>query len=238
MQILVFGATGQTGQHFVRLALAAGHSVRAVARTPSKLAIAHDDLDVVQGSITEPLDLDALLDGVDAVVSMLGDRQTQETRMVNTDFVQRLVPAMRRHGIQRFLYQAGGLSAKPGKRLPLALRIVRRTIAKSYDGQHRDNEAVMRYLDTEARDLQWVAHRAGIGSDGPSKGSCAGPRGGSASGRSSTAPSTRCGCSSTTMRCTRATGARTPGVGAADRTHVRLRRSARRPTPLDPRPRR
>lgn len=170
MQILMFGATGQTGQHFVRLALAAGHSVRAVARTPSKLAVTHDDLDVVQGSITEPLDLDALLDGVDAVVAMLGDRATQATRSINDEFVRALVPAMRRRGVRRFLYQAGGLSAKPGKRLPLALRIVRRTIARSYDGQHRDNEAVMRYLDSEARDLQWVVHRAGIGSDGPSKG--------------------------------------------------------------------
>lgn len=170
MQILVFGATGQTGQHFVRLALAAGHAVRAVARTPSKLAITHDALDVVQGSVTDPLDLDAMLDGVDAVVAMLGDRQTQATRMINDEFVRSLVPAMRRRGVRRLLYQAGGLSAKPGKRLPLALRIVRRTIAKRYDGQHRDNEAVMRYLDSEARDLQWVVHRAGIGSDGPSKG--------------------------------------------------------------------
>ncbi|GGL10696.1 putative NADH-flavin reductase [Curtobacterium luteum] len=170
MQILVFGATGQTGQHFVRLALAGGHSVRAVARTPGKLTLVDDHLEVVQGSITEPLDLDRLLDGVDAVVAMLGDRQAQETRMINTEFVRELVPAMRRGGVRRFLYQAGGLSAVPGKRLPLVLRIVRRTIARSYDGQHRDNEAVMRYLDTEARDLQWTVHRAGIGSDGPSKG--------------------------------------------------------------------
>lgn len=170
MQILVFGATGQTGQHFVRLALASGHSVRAVARTPGKLTLVDDRLEVVQGSITEPLDLDGLLDGVDAVVAMLGDRQAQETRMINTEFVRELVPAMRRRGVRRFLYQAGGLSAVPGKRLPLVLRIVRRTIARSYDGQHRDNEAVMQYLDAEAPDLQWMVHRAGIGSDGPSKG--------------------------------------------------------------------
>lgn len=166
----MFGATGQTGQHFVRLALAAGHTVRAVARTPAKLTVTHDDLEVVQGSIAEPLDLDGLLDGVDAVVAMLGDRRAQETRRINDEFVRQLVPAMRRQVVQRLLYQAGGLSAVPGKRLPMVLRIVRATIARSYDGQHRDNEAVMRFLDTEARDLRWVVHRAGIGSDGPSKG--------------------------------------------------------------------
>ncbi len=168
--LLVLGATGQTGQHFTRLALDAGHRVRALARNPAKLSLQHDGLEVVQGSISEPLDLDALLEGVDAVVLMLGDVVAQRDRLVNTPFVQALVPVMRRKGVRRLLYQAGGLSAAPGKRLMPVLRLVRATIARSYDGQHRDNEAVMRWLDTEARDLAWVVHRAGIGSDGPSKG--------------------------------------------------------------------
>lgn len=168
--ILVLGATGQTGQHFTRMALDAGHRVRALVRTPAKLRVDHRDLDVVQGSISDALDLDTLLDGVDAVAAMLGDRVAQQDRLVNAPFVRQLVPAMRRTGTRRFLYQAGGLSAVPGRRLAPPLRFVRRTIARSYDGQHRDNEAVMRYLDAEARDIAWVVHRAGIGSDGASKG--------------------------------------------------------------------
>lgn len=94
--LLVFGATGQTGQHFTRFALDAGHRVRAVARTPSKLAVQHDDLQVVQGSVPDDLDLDALLDGVTGVVVMLGDAAAQRERPVNTQFVRTLVPAMRR----------------------------------------------------------------------------------------------------------------------------------------------
>jgi len=168
--LLVFGGTGQTGQHVTRLALAAGHRVRVLARTPSKLALADDDLEVVQGSIDDDLDLDALLDGTDAVVMMLGDASAQRERKVNTALVRRLVPAMRRSGTRRLLYQAGGLSAAPGTRLPAVLRMVRGTLARGYVGQHEDNEAVMRYLDEEARDLEWMVHRAGIGSDGPSKG--------------------------------------------------------------------
>lgn len=168
--LLVFGATGQTGQHFTRLALDAGHRVRAVARTPAKMRISHDALQVVPGSITEPLDLDALLDGVDGVVTMLGDVAAQREHPVNTTFVQALVPAMRRSGTRRLLYQAGGLSAAPGKPLALPLRVIRGTIARGYLGQHADNEAVMRYLDQAAQDIAWTVHRAGIGSDGPSRG--------------------------------------------------------------------
>lgn len=167
---LVFGGTGQTGQHFVRIALEQGHRVRALARTPAKFTEHHPDLEVVRGSVTESPDLDALLPGVDAVVAMLGDVTAQQDRMINTEFVRQLVPAMRRHGVKRFLYQAGGFSAAPGRPLPLPLRLVRATIARSYLGQHRDNEAVMRYLTDEADDIEWMVHRAGIGSDGPSKG--------------------------------------------------------------------
>ncbi|KQO11798.1 NmrA family transcriptional regulator [Agreia sp. Leaf244] len=167
---LVFGATGQTGRHFTRLALEQGHRVRAIARDPSKVTTRHPDLTVMQGSITEDVDLDALASGTDAVVMMIGDAALQRERTVATDFMRRLVPALRRQGVDRLLYQAGGLSAAPGTELALPLRVLRATVARKFIGQHKDNEAVMRYLTDEARDIEWMVHRAGIGSDGPSKG--------------------------------------------------------------------
>ena len=167
---LVFGATGQTGQHFVSLALGQGHKVRAVARTPGRLALAHPDLDVHFGLLPDVAHLDDLVAGADFVVSMLGDASLQRDRMVNTEFVRQLIPAMRRQGVARFLYQAGGLSRVPGQPLSPPLWAIRKTLARSYDGQHRDNEAVMTYLAEEAGDISWVVHRAGIGSNGPSKG--------------------------------------------------------------------
>jgi putative NADH-flavin reductase len=167
---LVFGATGQTGKHFTSAALRDGHRVRALVRNPGKLPVGSPNLEIRPGSITEVPDLDGLVDGVDAVVSMLGDARMQEQRKINTAFVRELVPTMRRHGVTRFLYQAGGLSAPPGRRLPLPLWTIRHTVARGYAGQHEDNEAVMRYLAEDAMDIEWMVHRAGIGSDGPSKG--------------------------------------------------------------------
>jgi putative NADH-flavin reductase len=167
---LVFGATGQTGQHFVSLALSGGHKVRALARNPAKLSYSNPNLEVYQGSISDVVTLDELVKGVDFVICMLGDASLQKDNKINTDFVQNLIPAMRRHGVKRFLYQAGGLSKPPNKRLSPILRAIRLTLARGYDGQHRDNEAVMEYLLHEATDIEWMVHRAGIGSNGPSKG--------------------------------------------------------------------
>jgi NAD(P)-dependent dehydrogenase (short-subunit alcohol dehydrogenase family) len=157
--ILVFGATGRTGQHFVRLLLAKGHNVKGVARDPGKLSIESSRLQIVQGSIAEELALDELLQGVDAVVMLLGD-------------AARLIPAMRRKRVSRLLYQAGGFTRPYKQRLPFSLWLLRNTIARfgGLIGQHEDNEAVIEYLVEEASDITWVVHRAAIGSDGPSKG--------------------------------------------------------------------
>ena len=167
---LVFGATGQTGKHFTSLALNDGHRVKVLARNPGKLDRTRPNLEIHEGSITDVPDLDGLVDGVDAVVSLLGDARLQKTQKINTAFVRHLVPAMRRHGVTRLLYQAGALSAPPGRKLSPVLWTIRNTAARGFIGQHEDNEAVMRYLADDAMDLEWMVHRAAIGSDGPSKG--------------------------------------------------------------------
>lgn len=168
---LVFGATGGTGKHFLPLALKEGHSVRVLVRIPAKLAVQDAKLQVQQGSITDTtVNLEKLVEGVDCVVSMLGDREAQQTEKINTVFVKKLIPAMRRHGVKRFLYQAGGLSTPYKGHLSPFLWTIRHTIARGFKGQHQDNEAVMAYLAEEAQDIEWMVHRAGIGGDGPSKG--------------------------------------------------------------------
>jgi nucleoside-diphosphate-sugar epimerase len=167
---LVFGVTGQTGRHFVSRALEQGHRVRVLVRDPAKLAVDGPNVEVHQGSITDDPNLDELVRGVDFVVSMLGDADLQKDNKINTAFVRALIPAMRRQGVTRFLYQAGGLSTPPNRRPSPVMWAIRNTVARKFVGQHKDNEAVMRYLMDEAHDIEWVVHRAGIGSDGPSKG--------------------------------------------------------------------
>lgn len=167
---LVFGGTGGTGQHFVSLALQEGHSVRALVRDPAKLARRDPRLDIHQGSITDDLDLDRLVAGVDFVVAMLGDAAAQREAKINRAFVEKLVPALRRQGVMRFLYQAGGLSRPYKGHLTPVLWTIRNTLARGYIGQHEDNEAVMQYLAEDAGDVEWMVHRAGIGSNGASKG--------------------------------------------------------------------
>ena len=104
---LVFGVTGHTGQHFVSLALGDGQRVKAFARNPAKLAIRNPHLVVHQGSVTDFSNFDALLEGVDFVVSMLGDAKLQRHKKINAGFVKQLIPAMRRQGVEAISLSSG-----------------------------------------------------------------------------------------------------------------------------------
>lgn len=171
---LVFGASGGTGQHFVRLALQQGHKVRALVRNTSKVSSIQDaNFSVSTGSISNVSNnLDELLTGTDYVVAMLGDVKAQQKEKICTAFIKELVPAMRRNKVKHLLFQAGGLSKPFQGSLSPILWVLRNTIISwaGYTGQHEDNEAVMEYLTLKAGDIDWIVHRAGIGSDGPSKG--------------------------------------------------------------------
>lgn len=161
---LVFGGTGRTGRHFISLALNDGHKVRALVRNPDKIEIQNPNLELVKGSITDYDKLDELLNGIDFVISMLGDAQSQRKEKVNTLFVKQLIPAMRRQGVKRFLYQAGSLTRAYKEKLSFIFWFIRNTLARfsGLIGQHKDNEAVIEYLVEEAQDIEWMVHRAGI----------------------------------------------------------------------------
>ena len=167
---LVFGATGGTGKHFLSIALQGGHKLKVLVRKPGKLSMQNENLQIQQGSITETPQLDKLMYGVDFVISMLGDREAQQKAKINTAFIKELLPVMRRHSVKRFLYQAGGLSTPYKGHLSPLLWTIRHTVARGFEGQHQDNEAVMVHLTEEAQDIEWIVHRAAISGDGPSKG--------------------------------------------------------------------
>ena len=72
MQVALLGATGAVGGYFLEKALAAGHEVRALVRTPSKLG-EMPRLSVSKGDATDGDDVRDLVAGTDVVVSCVGN---------------------------------------------------------------------------------------------------------------------------------------------------------------------
>jgi putative NADH-flavin reductase len=81
VKLALIGATGGIGREILNQALAAGHSVTAVVRNPSKLKA---DVDVVRQDLAAPgvEVLAAALRNVDAVISAVGPHRTAEAGIV------------------------------------------------------------------------------------------------------------------------------------------------------------
>lgn len=106
MKMIIFGATGKTGQHLVSQALDQGYEVIAFARTPSRLNIQHPHLTSLQGDIQDAAKVAEAIAGVDAVISVLGPMPNQIEFAVSKG-MQNILTAMQKQGVRRLIISAG-----------------------------------------------------------------------------------------------------------------------------------
>jgi uncharacterized protein YbjT (DUF2867 family) len=98
MNLVILGATGRTGLLVVEQALAAGHNVTALVRSPEKLAIRNSSLRVIAGQATDTGDVARAMVGADAVISTLGGSGS-----VIADSTRAIVEAAHKTGVKRVI---------------------------------------------------------------------------------------------------------------------------------------
>ena len=172
---VVFGATGNTGKRVVPLLLAAGHSVRAFARSPGKLQVSHDRLQVVQGDVGDTEAVRAAIKGAQAVISLvggpLGDKSFHGG--VLPPFIKAVHVGMREHGVKRLLVQTGAASVVRGEKFNFLKHVLVRQIdgrKRGDHGCHVDNDEAIRYLETSGGDIEWMVTRPPLIVAKPSEG--------------------------------------------------------------------
>ena len=106
MRILIFGASGATGHELTRQALSQGHVVTAFVRTPSKLKMQHENLNVVQGNVADFKIVDNAIRGHDAVLSALGASSPFKYDHAVVEGLSNIVNAMEAHGVGRLVYMS------------------------------------------------------------------------------------------------------------------------------------
>jgi len=101
MRIAVFGATGKLGQYFVEAALDKGHSIVAYVRSPEKLKLTHDNLEVIEGDIFDNEKITASLKGIDAVLTCL--RLKTQRKPIFSQGTQIVIDAMKNQNVKRLI---------------------------------------------------------------------------------------------------------------------------------------
>jgi putative NADH-flavin reductase len=108
MKLVVLGATGGTGLEIVRQAIGRGHSVTALVRSPDRLRPFRDRINVEQGDLLNPAELERVIRGHDAVLSGFGPRVpvSEADAHLLQQFAVALTSAMPQAGVKRVVVES------------------------------------------------------------------------------------------------------------------------------------
>ncbi|RLQ93365.1 NAD(P)-dependent oxidoreductase [Falsibacillus albus] len=150
MNIIVFGASGGTGEHVVQQTLEEGHSVTAFVRNPEKLTISYEQLKIIKGDALKFDDAAKAIEGHDVVISCLGAHGLGKTTELS-QMTSNIIEGMKQHNVNRILYMA---SAGIYKEIPGITGWLAQKILKNVLEDHR------RAVDQLAQsDFEWTAAR-------------------------------------------------------------------------------
>lgn len=130
MRLLLIGATGRTGRHVLQQAVQRGDFVTAIVRRSHGLP----DLPNLAPIEGDPLNADVLARaarGVDAVISVLGQRNADDARLLQ-DAARAAVRGLPRAGVSRYVVVSQGLLYPTANPVVRGIRwVLRRAVSDS-----------------------------------------------------------------------------------------------------------
>lgn len=154
MNVAILGATGGTGRELTAQALALGHTVKVLVRSPDKVTLRHDRLEVVKADLLNESasTLAAKLEGSEAVLSALGVLGLGITHFYS-DTAKLLVGAAQQARVKRLIF-VSSVGADPSEHEPWWYLWFVRLLINYYVDMARMEQFVM---DTAG--LKWTVVR-------------------------------------------------------------------------------
>lgn len=167
MKIAIFGGTGRTGLHVVELALEEGHQVVALARTPTKLTFKHDSLKVVQGDVKDHASVASVVEGVDAVISVLGPTSNAASFEISSG-MENILKTMIQYDVKRIIISAGAGVGDPQDKPGLKNKLINALLNVVAKNVYEDMLKAVAIVRSSDRD--WTVVRVPMLTDGPKTG--------------------------------------------------------------------
>lgn len=167
--VLIIGASRGIGLEAVKQALKAGHRVRAMARSASRIPVRHPNLEKFAGDALDEEAVAAALDGIDVVIQALGVSGGPTMLLgpvrLFSDATRVLLAAMTRTGVKRLICLTGfGAGDSRGRGSLLYNAAFALFLGRVYD----DKTTQERMIRDSA--LDWVIARPVILTNGPKTG--------------------------------------------------------------------
>ena len=164
MKIVVFGATGKTGQHVCHRALEEGHTVTAFTRSVNKIDSGNPDLRAAQGDVNDAESVATAIAGQDAAIVVLGSNGLGDKTTL-TAGTRNVVDGMKRHNVRRILVLSAAGVGESWRQSPLLARIMFKTMLRNIYSDHESQEALVKQST-----LDCTIVRAAILKDTPASG--------------------------------------------------------------------
>ena len=152
MKLVVFGASGGTGQEIVGQALDQGHEVTAFVRDPKKLVIKHGKLHIVQGDVLKDQSaIASAIAGRDAIICALGVANSLKSAGLIAGGLAAIVSAAEKHDVRRVILISAFGVGDSFRNAPLVPRLMYRLLLGDI---YRDKKAGEDFL--KASGLDWT----------------------------------------------------------------------------------
>lgn len=154
--MIVFGATGKTGQYVWRQALEHGHEVTVFVRSPAKIESVDSNLHIVQGDV---FDADSVVKAVanhDAAIVCLGSISLRDKTTLTTG-TKNVIDGMVRHNIKRLVILSAAGVAESWGQIGWPSRILFKTMLRNCFADHHTQEALVKESP-----LDWTIVRAAV----------------------------------------------------------------------------
>ncbi|MBI5944596.1 MAG: NAD(P)H-binding protein [Chloroflexi bacterium] len=126
MEIALLGSTGFVGTTLLKKALAQGHQLKVLVRSPEKLGDAKDKVKIVRGDMFDFAALASLVSGVEAVISVAGPPMNGKFDVEkHARATEDLVYAMKNAKVTRLITITGAAAEVPGQKLGFKQSLLR-----------------------------------------------------------------------------------------------------------------
>lgn len=165
MNILIFGASGNTGHELVRQALNQGHKVTAFVRSPDKLKISNENLKVIRGDVKDYSSVENAIKNQDAVISALGVSKPLKKDPVVVEGIKNIIKAMEQMNVKRFIYLSFVAVGESRNNTGFILKNIVSRIVHNEIEDHEEKESIIK-----SSSLEWTIVKPPKLSNGKQKG--------------------------------------------------------------------
>jgi putative NADH-flavin reductase len=166
MKLVVFGASGGTGQEIIGQALDQGHEVTAFVRDPAKLAIKHGKLHIIEGDALK--DQSAIANAIaerDAIICSLGVANSLRSAGLIGGSLAAIVPAAEKHDVRRLILISALGVGDSFRNAPLVPRLMYRLLLGDIYRDKKAGEDIVK-----ASGLDWTIIHPVMLTTGPKTG--------------------------------------------------------------------